>query len=607
MQRLTEPCGRDALAHRPSVRAERPMTRKRLSRGLSLAGSLALTLLAVPASDAVAAPTQSRIHAADPQDAALAFDSSAYTTITVTVDGRPMDVRWYKEICYVANPVAAAAQQPGGPSGGSTTIPDTACGYQSMNVFVPESAFGDQRAPIYFAVNNGGWMASHLRASVTTGASYTSATSNVGAALKAGYVFVDVANRSRGLVGANGSFPGKAPAAVADAKAAVRYLRLNDTAMPGSAERIVVNGTSGGGALASILGASGNSGEYTPYLAAIGAAGIDAKGRSTLRDDVFAVNAYCPITDLGNADTAYEWLYNVLDTRDTTGQNPSPEEAAEIAARFEAYEKSLGLRNADGSRLTAATMLDTIEKEVVRSAETYLKAEPAHTIPPLGGTFRITAGGTTKSYVNDWIEVDTATRTVRSVDMAKYLAFVATQAALKTTPAFDAVGVDGNTTSRTETNLFGPPTQTYLNYTEYSWNHNDVAGDGSGLDDTGLTWKQYTAQQSTTVDDQVRLINPMDFIGSGADTAPNWYVRHGTRDRDTAFTVSVNLDRALAGDRQVKDLNYSLAWDQPHAGNYDVPEAMAWIADVVRKAGDPLVSQHNPGRGFRSDLKDQDA
>ncbi|MFF9162161.1 subtype B tannase [Streptomyces longwoodensis] len=591
MQRLTAPCGRDALAHRPSVRAERPLIRKRLLRGMALAGSLALTFLAVPASGAVAASAQSRGTSADPQDAALAFNSSGYTTITVTVDGRPMNVRWYKRICYVANPVTAAAQQPGGPGGGSTAIPNTACGYQSMNVFVPESAFGDQRAPIYFAVNNSGWMASYIRASVTAGASYTSATSNVGAALTAGYVFVDVANRSRGLVGADGSLPGKAPAAVTDAKAAVRYLRLNDTAMPGSAERIVVNGTSGGGALASILGASGNSGEYTPYLAEIGAAGVDAKGRSTLRDDVFAVNAYCPITDLGNADTAYEWLYNVLDTRDTTGQNATPEGAAEMAARFAEYEKNLGLRNPDGSRLTAATMLDSIEQEVVHSAETYLKADPASTIPPLGGTFQIMTGGTTKSYVNDWIDVDATTRTVRSVDMSRYLAFVATQAALKTTPAFDAVGVDGNITSRTETNLFGPPTQTYMNYTEFSWNHNDVTGDGSGLDDTGLTWKQYTAQKSTTVDDQVHLINPMDFIGTNADTAPNWYVRHGTRDRDTAFTVSVNLDRALAGDRQVKDLNYQLAWNQPHAGNYDVPEAMAWIADVVRKADSPSVSR----------------
>ncbi|MFJ4623776.1 subtype B tannase [Streptomyces sp. NPDC088812] len=563
---------------------------------MALAGSLVLAAVAVPTSVAVAAPSAGRGHTADLQDAALDFDSAAYTTITVTIDGLPVNVRWYKEICYVASPVAAAAQQPGGPGGGTTTIPNTACGYQSMNVFVPESAFGDQRAPVYFAVNNSGWKASYVRASVTAGTSYSSSTSNVGAALKAGYVFVDVASRSRGLVGADGSSPGKAPAAVVDAKAAVRYLRLNDATMPGSAERIVINGTSGGGALVSILGASGNSAEYDPYLAAIGAAGIDAKGRSTLRDDVFAVNAYCPITDLGNADAAYEWLYNVLATRDTTGSNPSPEDAAAIAAQFPAYEKSLGLRNPDGSRLTAATLLDTIEKEVVRSAETYLKADPAHTIPPLGGTFEITSGGpggtTTKSYVNDWIDVDTATGKVRSVDMTKYLAFVATQATLKTTPAFDAVGVNGNTTSGTETDLFGPPSQKYMNYTEYSWNHNDVAGDGSGLDDTGLTWDQYTAKKSTTVDDQIHLIDPMDFVGTGADTAPNWYVRHGTRDRDTAFTVSVNLDRALAADPQVKDLNYQLAWNQPHAGNYDVPEAMAWIADVVRKAGDPLTSRH---------------
>jgi acetyl esterase/lipase len=568
---------------------------------MAVTGSLVLTAAPVPASFAAdgagAAHARGGASVADPQDAALAFDSSAYTTITVSVDGRPMNVRWYKEICYVANPVAAAAQQPGGPGGGSTTIPNTACGYESMNVFVPESAFADQRAPIYFAVNNAGWMASYIKAGVTDGASYDSATSNVGAALKAGYVFADIANRSRGLIGADGTSPGKAPAAVVDAKAAVRYLRLNDATMPGSAERIVVNGTSGGGALASILGASGNSAEYDPYLAAVGAAGIDAKGQSTLRDDVFAVNAYCPITDLGNADTAYEWLYNILATRDTTGENPSPADAAAIAARFPAYEQGLGLRNPDGSRLTAANMLDTIRKEVIRSAETYMKADPANTIPPLGGTFEIQSGGpggppTTKSYVNDWIDADNATDKVLSVDMAKYLAFVATQAVLKTTPAFDAVGVNGNTTSGTETNLFGPPTQKYMNYTEYSWNHNNVAGDGSGTDDTGLTWDQYTSRRSTTVDDQVHLINPMDFVGTGADTAPNWYVRAGTRDRDTSFIVSVNLDRALEADKQVKNVDYQLAWNQPHAGNYDVPEAMAWIADVVRDAGTPPA----PGR-----------
>jgi hypothetical protein len=583
---------RSVAPARPTrARSGRALARRQLLSGTAIAGSLALAVAAAPTL-AVAAPAAP---ATDAEDAALAFDPADYTTITVTVDGEPMNVRWYKEICYVANPVAAAAQQPT-LGGTTTTISNTACGYQSMNVFVPESAFDNQRAPVYFAVNNGGWWASYVKASVTGGASYDSSTSNVGAALKAGYVFADVANRSRGLAGADGSSPGKAPSAVVDAKAAVRYLRLNDATMPGSAERIVVNGTSGGGALSSILGASGNSSAYDPYLAKIGAAGIDSKGRSTLRDDVFAVNAYCPITDLGNADVAYEWLYNILGTRDETGSNASADAAAEIAAKFPAYEKSLGLRNPDGTKLTAATMLKTIRQEVIRSAETYMKADPANTVPALGENFVVTSGGmggggtTTASYVNDWIDVDNDTDKVISLDMDRYLAFVATQAKLKTTPAFDAVGVFGNTTSRTETNLFGPYTQKYLNYTEYSWNHNDVAGDGSGLDDTGLTWDEYIKKSSTTVDDQLHLVNPMDFVGTKADTAPNWYVRNGTRDRDTSFIVSINLDRALAADKDVKDLNYLMAWNQPHAGNYDVPEAMAWIAKVVAKAGDPLAT-----------------
>ena len=499
--------------------------------------ALALAAVAGPTSVAAAAS-----HGGDAQDAVLAFDPSAYTTITVNVDGQPMPVRWYKEICYVANPVAAAAQQPG-LGGNITTITNTRCGYQSMNVFVPESVVADQRTAVYFAVNNAGWAASYIRASVVDGRAYDSSTSNVGAALKAGYVFVDVANRSRNLVGADGSFPGKSPAAAVDAKAAVRYLRLNDRTMPGSAERIVINGTSGGGALVSILGASGNSRQYTPYLAEIGAAGIDRWGRSTLRDDVFAVNAYCPITDLGNADVLYEWLFTVLNTRADVGQNPSPATSAAIAAQFPAYQASLGLRNSWWSRLTAQNMLDAIKSEVIRSAETYLKANPANTIPALGENFVLTGGGgppgtppTTRTFVNNWIDVDNDADRVRSVDMKNYLDFVAKQQTLKPAPAFDQLGVNGLTGG--ETNLFGPTNQRYMNFTQYGWDNNSVAGDGSGLDDTGLTWAQYTRRWSTTVDEQVRLIDPMEFIGTGADTAPNWYVRHGTRDRDTSFIVS---------------------------------------------------------------------
>ncbi|GAA3909895.1 subtype B tannase [Microbacterium invictum] len=517
----------------------------------------------------------------DAEDAALAFDATAYTTIGVTIDGVDTPVRWYKEVCYVADPIEVATTQNGRP------IENTACGYQSMNIFVPESTVGDDDTALYFAVNNGGWMASYIRASVTDGASYASATSNVGAALKAGYVFIDVASRSRGLVAADGSYAGKSPAAAVDAKAAVRYLRLNDKAMPGSAERIVINGTSGGGAQVSILGASGNSKDYLPYLSEIGAAGVDRKGKSTLDDDIFAVVAYCPITDMGNADIAYEWLYTVLDTREIVGASPAPDASATLAAAYPAYLKSLKLRTSEGAKLTSSTMIDALAAEVARSAEAFMAADPAHTVPDLGDDIVITGSGA-GTYVNDWIDVDNETDTVVSVDMKNYLAFVASQNLLKPAPSFDQTAVtvpgSGGGPGTGESNLYGTPAQVYSNFTEYSWNNNGIAGDGVGLDDTGLTWNTLLKKRSTIVDEQVDLIDPLQYIGTSADTAPYWYVRHGTRDRDTSLTISLTLDRALDADRGVRDVDYLLAWDRPHSGNYDVPEAMAWVAESLAAA-----------------------
>jgi hypothetical protein len=178
-----------------------------------------------------------------------------------------------------------------------------------------ESAVGDRRTPIYFVVNNAGWMAGYLRGSVTGGAVYDSTTSVVGSALKAGYVFVDVANRSRGLVGADGSAPGKAP-----------------------------------------------------DLARIGAAGITADGRSRIRDDVFAINAYCPITDLGHADQAIRMaLHRPRHPQRRRAERGAGGRRCDRRA-VPRVRKGLGLRNPDGSRLIAGNLIPMIKREVIRSA-----------------------------------------------------------------------------------------------------------------------------------------------------------------------------------------------------------------------------------------------
>ena len=75
-------------------------------------------------------------------------------------------------------------------------------------------------------------------------------------------------------------YTGRAPKAILDLKAAIRYLRHFDKQMPGDAERIITDGTSAGGAMSALMGATGNNPEYAELLKAMGAADE--------RDDVFA-------------------------------------------------------------------------------------------------------------------------------------------------------------------------------------------------------------------------------------------------------------------------------------------------------------------------------
>jgi len=100
--------------------------------------------------------------------------------------------------------------------------------------------------------------------------------------------------RGRDNKAADGTYYGKAPAAIVDLKAAVRYLRHNKGVMPGNTDKIISVGCSAGGALSALLGASGNSPLYDSYFKEIGAA--DAA------DHIFASACYSPITDLEHAD-----------------------------------------------------------------------------------------------------------------------------------------------------------------------------------------------------------------------------------------------------------------------------------------------------------------
>ena len=177
--------------------------------------------------------------------------------------------------------------------------------YQYLNVYVPEGA--TQKTPIFLRTYVGGYMAA--QATKPNGGDAT------GRALKEGYVVVIPGTRGRNSVVTKGKktiYTGRAPKAILDLKAAIRYLRLFDKEMPGDAERIITDGTSAGGAMSALMGATGNNPRYEQYLKAMGAA--------QERDNVYASVCYCPITDLEHADMAYEWLYGNTKNRKTNDE-----------------------------------------------------------------------------------------------------------------------------------------------------------------------------------------------------------------------------------------------------------------------------------------------
>ncbi|MEV6345361.1 subtype A tannase [Actinoplanes sp. NPDC051851] len=168
--------------------------------------------------------------------------------------------------------------------------------------------------------------------------------------LKAGFVYVHAG--MRGKDSNTDAYVGNAPWGVTDLKAAVRYIRYNADLIPGSKDRMVTFGHSGGGAQSAIMGASGDSELYTPYLTALGAALTDASGKD-ISDAIAGAMCWCPITNLDYANAAYEWNMGQFATTDTRADGTwTKSYSTELAKAFAAYQNKLGLKDSSGATLS---------------------------------------------------------------------------------------------------------------------------------------------------------------------------------------------------------------------------------------------------------------
>ena len=141
-----------------------------------------------------------------------------------------------------------------------------------------------------------------------------------------------------------------APTGVTDLKAAIRYTRYNKGVIPGNTDAIFSFGMSGGGAQSAVLGASGDSSLYDPYLTAIGAV-------TGVSDAVTGAMCWCPITNLDEADEAYEWNLGVTRTDLSTDEQALSDGLAEAYAK---YINALGIKDENGNVLTLEESSDGI-------------------------------------------------------------------------------------------------------------------------------------------------------------------------------------------------------------------------------------------------------
>ena len=476
----------------------------------------------------------------------LAFDAKNYESMSSTVDNKEIKYRAFEYIPYVANPIDIDQQY--------------------MNIYVPEEYFNNgtingyntQTAPIFMPNAVGGYMPSQAM----TPKMENGKPNSVLYALSRGYVVASPATRGRTNKASDGNFIGKAPAVIVDLQAATAYLHANDSAMPGNANRIITNGTSAGGGVSLLQGATGNSSDFQPYLQSLGAA--------TAATNVYAVSAYAPITNLDAADMAYEWSYNGISSFNKVTVSPGELPQANVGGTPAQPQRTMQRVNLNADDLAYSKMLSEHFPDYVNNLQLR---------DSLGRVLKLdkNGNGTFKNYVKEFIVAaankaqakgtdlskhtylvrDNKTGTIKDINWEAYNHFVSRS---KAPGAFDSRSNDTG-----ENSLFG--TSTTDN------NHFTIT---AALHDT-------TANQDVYVENAkiVTMMNPMNYLGSPAATNARFYrIRYGTADSNTSVAIPL-----IVGTR-AQNLGYRVdmttPFDVDHSGDYDLEELFNWMDNIVK-------------------------
>lgn len=437
-----------------------------------------------------------------------------------------------------------------------------------------------ETAPMVMPINTPGYSAMNAPTDYVSGVSpYTDA----------GFIYVNAGCRGRDA---------GAPAGVTDLKAAVRYIRYISESIPGNTDSFFTFGMSGGGAQSALMGATGNSELYTPYLEAIGA----VEGES---DAVTGSMCWCPITSLDYANEAYEWNLGLSRT-DLDEETQALSDG--MSKAFVEYLNALGIKDENGNVLSleqsenglymAGSYYDYLKDVIETSLNNFLNdtefpytpasqrggmmgggmhggmmGDNAQRIEDIDGIARNETDSepeedvtyaTVQEYIDslnndtEWVIYDSATNTAEITSVEDFVK--ACKNASKSVGAFDDLNC-----AQGENMLFGygdgagahfdSVMAELLQGTEYGESYAEDMGKTDFL--------------GNSVQYRVNMYNPMYYLEDyydgykTSDVAKYWRIRTGINQGDTALTTEVNLALALEN-YGIEDVDFETVWGQAH-------------------------------------------
>lgn len=370
------------------------------------------------------------------------------------------------------------------------------------------------------------------------------------------------------------------PAAVTDLKAAIRFIRANLDVLPGDTNRFVAFGMSGGGSQTAVLGASGNSELYDPYLIDLGAA-----------DESDAINAamcWCPITGFDSADEGHEWSMGI--TR--SGLDHEMQSISDgLAAAYADYVNAMGftdensqilmLEASDEGIFQAGNYYDYVKAVIETSLEHYLTDT---TFPASAGKGNSAVTyQTAQDYIDalnvdgDWVYYDETTGTVSISSISAFSRHM--KKATKPVAAFDKLEAGGHDLFNTgdgETTHFDAVLAGLVKGSAYEA---DFTDDLSRLD-----------SMENTIAYRLRMFSPLSYLMptnmdyGTSDVAEYWRIRTGISQSDTPLTTEINL--ALALQSYGAQVDFDTVWGQGHtmaerSGNAET-NFIAWVLGLYQ-------------------------